>query len=150
MQKPSWETTPCIKEKEESDTIYAHKIEACESKRCRISESAKHKHEEQVADRGYISMSLYTLIHLPLPIPKAIRIPEAKVAVDREWNKLKNTSVLARIRSKKQKRSDRGNTAKRQTSSFLQLSWTCAISKDPKETINSRSTKRPSCYVVMH
>ena len=44
-------------------------------------EAAKTGHEEHVADRGYNS------VRLPIAIPKAMRILEAKVAVDKEWDK---------------------------------------------------------------
>ena len=30
------------------------------------------------------------LVHTPIPMPKAMKIPEAKTAADKEWNKLKD------------------------------------------------------------
>ena len=56
----------------------------------RISENGKHKHNVHTADRRYTSMSLYNLVHLPIPIPKAMQIPQAKVVVDKERDNLKN------------------------------------------------------------
>ena len=51
-----------------------------------MNESSKLKHEEHIADRGYNSTSLSFLVHLPIPILKAMTISEATVAVDREWD----------------------------------------------------------------
>ena len=62
-------------------TAHAHKMDAHGSRKCRISENGKHKHEEHIAD---------SLVHLPIPFPKALRIPEAMVAVDKEWDTLKH------------------------------------------------------------
>ena len=133
-----------------SNTTYAHKIDAYESKRCRTSVNGKHKHEEHSADRGYNSRSLDNLVHLPMPIQEAIRIPEVKVTVDEWWNKLKSSAMLARIQSKKQKRSDRGSTTKRQTSPWCNAPGLMPPKKNPNWTNKSSSTKRPSYNVVMH
>ena len=46
--------------------------------------------KRHIADRGYNSMSLYHLLHLPILFLEAMLIPEAKVAVDKEWNTQKN------------------------------------------------------------
>ena len=78
------EETSCTKEEESSNTFYAHKIDAYESPRFRINESGKQEHEEHIEDREYNSVSLYKLAHLLIPIPEAMKILEAKVAVDKE------------------------------------------------------------------
>ena len=71
-----------------------------------INERGKQKHEEHIADRGYKSLVFYSLVHLPIRIPKAVKIPEAKVAVRKEWDKLKNA------------RRNRGGTQRRQNRSL--------------------------------
>ena len=58
---------------EKSSAIDAHQIDAYESRRCRINQSDKQGHEEHTADRGHNSMSLYTLVHLPILIPEAMK-----------------------------------------------------------------------------
>ena len=35
-------------------------------------------------------MCHYVLVHPPISIPKMMKIPAAKAAVEKEWNKLKN------------------------------------------------------------
>ena len=53
--------------------------------------------------RGYNSLSLYNLVHLPIPIPKTMTIQEAKVAADKEWDKFKNWPAReeSKVRNKK-------------------------------------------------
>ena len=43
------------------------------------------KHEDHIAGKGYISMTHYNLVHKVIPMPQAMRILDAKVAVDKEW-----------------------------------------------------------------
>ena len=43
--------TSCTKDEKESKTVHDHKIDAYESRSCRIDESGKHKHEEHIARR---------------------------------------------------------------------------------------------------
>ena len=95
--------TSCTTEQEKSNTVQNHKIDACESRRCRINDGGKQKHEEHIADRGNISMSLHSLVLLPRLVLKAMKIPDAEVAVDKEWDQFFNFSSLARVQSKKQK-----------------------------------------------
>ena len=38
-------------------------------------------------------MTHYNLFHMPIPIPKAMKIPVAKPAVDNAWRKLHKVSV---------------------------------------------------------
>ena len=52
-----------------ADALHAHKIDAYESRRCRINESGKQKHEEHIADCVNNSSNLYNMVHLPKPIP---------------------------------------------------------------------------------
>ena len=44
-------------------------------------------HEDHIVEQGFNSMSHYFLVHKPIPCPKAMKIPDAKAAVDNEWDK---------------------------------------------------------------
>ena len=81
------------------------KIEAYESRHSRINDRGKQNHEEHIADRGYNTKSLYNLVDLAKPVPQAMTTPEAKLAIDKEWDKFK---------SEKQTRSNRGSTHRKQ------------------------------------
>ena len=46
------------------------------------------KHKDHIAGKGFTSMSHYKLVHKFIPMPQAMRFPDAKAAVDKEWTKL--------------------------------------------------------------
>jgi hypothetical protein len=48
------------------------------------------EHEEHFADVGSVSPEWLAMVHTPVKMEKAMRIPEAKKAVDAEWDKLAN------------------------------------------------------------
>ena len=54
--------------------------------------------------KGHNSLQHYNLVHKFIPMPQAIKIPEAKAAVDKEWEILEKISAwnLTKIRSKKE------------------------------------------------
>ena len=50
---------------------------------------SKHdSHADHFAPRGNASTEWLACVHTPLPIPKALKIPEAKIALEKEWGKL--------------------------------------------------------------
>ena len=42
-------------------------------------------HQDRTAPKGYASLDQMAMVHLPIAIDKAMKIPEAKKAVDAEW-----------------------------------------------------------------
>ena len=54
--------------------------------------------------RGDNSLQHYNLVHKFIPMPQAMKIPAAKAAVDKEWEKLEKVSAwnLTKVRSKKE------------------------------------------------
>ena len=63
-------------------------LEASESTRMRMEESLPNYHEDHIAGKGDNSPQHYNLVHKFIPIPQAMKIPAAKAAVDKEWEKL--------------------------------------------------------------
>ena len=59
-------------------------------KRCRIQEGIRNGHEDHVAETGFYSTPPYNLVRESPPIPQAMTLPDAKAAVAKEWDKLKN------------------------------------------------------------
>ena len=78
-------------------------LEASESTRLRMRESLPNHHEDHIAEKGDNSLQHHNLVHKFIPMPQATRIPAAKAAVDKEWEKLEKISVwnLTKVRSKK-------------------------------------------------
>ena len=79
-------------------------LEADESTRMRMENSIPHHHEDHIAGKGQNSLQHYKLVHKFIPMPQALKIPAAKAAVDKEWEKLENISAwnLLKVRSKKE------------------------------------------------
>ena len=63
-------------------------LEASESTRMRMEESLPNYHEDHIAGKGDNSLQHYNLVHKFIPMPQATKIPAAKAAVDKEWEKL--------------------------------------------------------------
>ena len=46
-------------------------------------------HEDHIEGKGYNSMNHYDLAYKFIPLPQAMKIPDAKAAVEKEWKKSK-------------------------------------------------------------
>ena len=79
-------------------------LEADESTRLRMGNSIPHNHEDHIAGKGDNSLQHYHWVHKFIPMPQAMKIPAAKAAVDKEWEKLEKISAwkLTKVRSKKE------------------------------------------------
>ena len=67
---------------------YAYIVEAHESTRKRIRKTQQKDHEDHIAGKGFNSLSHYNLVHKFIPLHHAMKIPDARAAVDKEWEKL--------------------------------------------------------------
>ena len=78
--------------------------EADESTRMRMGNSIPHHDEDHIAGKGENSLQHYNLVRKCIPMPQAMKIPAAKAAVDKEWEKLEKISAwnLTKVKSKKQ------------------------------------------------
>ena len=63
--------------------------------RKRVEPCLPKDHEDHIAGKVHNSMTRYNLVHTYLPMPQAMKILEAKAAVDKEWKKARNDSSLA-------------------------------------------------------
>ena len=63
-------------------------LEADESSRLRMGNSMPHYHEDHIAGKGANSLQHYNFVHKFISMPQAMKIPAAKAAVDKEWEKL--------------------------------------------------------------
>ena len=79
-------------------------LEADESTRTRMGNSMPHYHQDHIAGKGNNSLQHYNLVHKFIPMPQAMKIPAAKAAVDKEWEKLEKILAwnLPKVRSKKE------------------------------------------------
>ena len=79
-------------------------LDADESTRMRMGNSIPHHHQDHIAGKGDNSLQHYNLVHKFIPMPQAMKIPAAKAAVDKEWEKLEKILAwnLTKVRSKKE------------------------------------------------
>ena len=63
-------------------------VEAHVSARKRLERTLPKDHEDHIAGKGFNSSSRYNLVHKFAPVPQAMKILDAKAAVDKEWEKL--------------------------------------------------------------
>ena len=77
-------------------------LEADESTRLRMGNSVPNHHEDHTVGKGDNSLQHYNLVHKFIPMPQAMKIPAAKAAVDKEWEKLEKISAwnLTKVRNK--------------------------------------------------
>ena len=54
----------------------------------RMGNSTSHYHEDHIAGKGENSLQHDNLAHKFIPMPQALKIPAAKAAVDKEWEKI--------------------------------------------------------------
>ena len=66
--------------------------------------SQSKSHEDHIAGKGMTSLSHYNLVRKIIPMPDAMKIPDAKAAVEKEWEKLEKIPAwqLTKVRNKKE------------------------------------------------
>ena len=92
---------PKIGDEKESRTMYGCKVESHASTRQRAEFLQSKIHEDRIAGKGFISMTHCNLVHKFILMPQSMNIPNAKVAVDKGWNKLETTPawILVKVKS---------------------------------------------------
>ena len=76
-------------------------MEATESARMRMEESLPKYHQDHIAGKGDNSLQHHNLVHKFIPLPQAMKIPAAKAAVDKEWEKLEKISAWDKTKVRK-------------------------------------------------
>ena len=79
--KEQWENPPQYR------TKYACVVNADESRRPRLEGAGHQPHQDHIIAKGMHSMTHYSLVHKFIPMPQALKIPDAKAAVEKEWEK---------------------------------------------------------------
>ena len=73
-------------------------------------------HVDHIAGKGYNSMTHYNLVHKFIPMRQAMKIPDAKEAVDKEWKKLETIPAWNLEKSPEQKGGYSGSTKRQKES----------------------------------
>ena len=120
-------------------------LEASESTRMRMEESLPNHHEDHIAGKGDNSLQHYNLVHKFIPMPQAMKIPAAKAAVDKEWEKLEKIPAwdLTKVRSKSEVIDEaRTKDAKVHFASLMDI---CHLKNAELETKNQKCKGRVVC-----
>ena len=56
--------------------------------RRRLESALPTNHEEHIVEKGFNSLTHYGLVHKFIPMPQAMKIPDATAAANKEWEKL--------------------------------------------------------------
>ena len=65
-------------------TKYACIVEAHESTRKRLESTPPRNHDDHIVEKGFNSLTRYNLVHKFVLVPQAMKIPDAKAAVDKD------------------------------------------------------------------
>ena len=124
-------------------------LEASESTRLRMEESLPNYHEDHIAGKGENSLQHYNLVHKFITVPQAMKIPAAKAAVDKEWEKLEKipTWDLSEVKSKSEVIGEaRTKGAKVHSASLMDI---CHLKNAELETKHQK-IQRSSCTPRRH
>ena len=79
-------------------------LEVHESTKKRLERTLPKNDEDHIAGKGLNSLSHYNLVHNFIPMHQAIKIPNAKAAVDKDWEKLEKLPAwkMTKVKSKKE------------------------------------------------
>ena len=114
--------------KKKCSTEYACIVEADESTRKRMEGTLHNYHEDHIAGKGINSLSHYNPVHTFIPMPQAMKIHEAKTAVDKEWNNCKRFRHGSWRKSETRKRWSMKQGKKAKQCIFRRY-WTSVISR---------------------
>ena len=84
-------------------TKYACIVEAHESTRKRLESTLPRNHNDRIAEKGFNSLNHHNLVHKFIPMPQAMKIPDAKAAANEDWENLEKIPAwqMDKVKSKK-------------------------------------------------
>ena len=139
-------TSLCRSSRETCSAIGGHKtkhaciVEADESMRIRMEGAPHRYHEDHIAGKGMNSPSHCNLVHKFIPMPQAMKIPDAKAAVEKKGKTRKNPGMAA-DESQKQKRGDRWSKEWVKKKKKMRHRWNSVILRIRSWNRNFRNTK---------
>ena len=88
----------------EVQKTYGCTVETHEFTRQRAESLQSTNHEDHIASKRFTSMTHYNFVRKLIPMPQAMKIPDAQAAVDKEWKKLETIPAwdLKKVKSKKE------------------------------------------------
>ena len=137
-----WTFTGTCRSIGQHKTKYACTVEADESVRIRMEESQSKNHEDHIAGTSMKSLSRHNLVHKFIPMPEAMKIPDAKAAVEKELEKCEKIPVwqLTKVKNKSEVIAEARNEGK--TVHFASLMDLCHLKNSPDREGGFVQTRR--------
>ena len=68
------------------------------------NKDAARSHQDKIGESSTASIFFFAMVHKPIPLPKAMKIPAARAAIDKEWDKLEKVPAwdLKKVKSWKE------------------------------------------------
>ena len=124
-------------------------LEASESIRMRMEESLPKYHDDHIAGKGDNSLQHYNLVHKFIPVPLAMKIPAAKAAADKEWEKLEKIPAWDKTKARDKIWSDRWSKKKAEKYTSPHW-WTSVIWRMPNWIQSTKNTEAELyCEVIL-
>ena len=85
-------------------TNYVCVVDSDESTRPRLEGAGHTPLQDHITAKGMNSLTHYSRVHIFILVPQALKFPDAKAAVDKEWEKLKKIPAwqLMKVKNKKE------------------------------------------------
>ena len=80
-------------------TKYSCIVLAHESTRKRLESTLPRNHDDHIVEKRFNSLTYCNLVHKCIPMLLAMKIRDAKAAVDKEWDKVENTYQIVNVNS---------------------------------------------------
>ena len=128
-------------------SIYCCIVESHESTRQRVASAVPTKHKDRIAGKGFTFKTHYNLVQEFIPMPRAMKILDAKAAADKEWKKLETIPAWQLGKSQKQEGgyfSKHKETKKVRFDTLMDICHLKNAELEPK----LQNTKAESCSVV--
>ena len=105
-KKKQWEDPPQYWETQDKICLYCWWRRKHETK-ARRSSTQISPNQDRITEKGMNSMNHYSLVHKFIPMPQAMKLPDAKAAVEKDMGQIGENSGMAADKSQKQERCDR-------------------------------------------
>ena len=104
-------------------------------------------HQDHIAKKGNRSPFPYALVHTPVSIPEAMKIPAAKAAADKERDKLKNLQAWDESKVRDKVNVIREAQGKKTSVHFVMLMNLCRLENSELAGHTHKITEDESCFV---
>ena len=123
-------------------------MESHESTRQRVESSLLAKHKDDIAGKGFSSMTHYNSVHKFIPMPQVTKIPDAKAAVGKGMEKARDDPSMEFGKSQEQKGGYSGSTERQKESPLRFIDGHMSPQKRGVRTNISEVQRAESCSVM--